>query len=490
MNFKKLLCMSLAVLSIFASAVSVGAQEAEEATVAETEAVLAEDGEAELMAITEVTSGVIIYECDTSKKTATAIGVTDVARAVNIPATVKSGSTTCNVTAIADGFCSGNQKIETVTFAPATNLTSIGENCFSYCPELYIVTFNTAAKIRSIGNNCFYYCPKLTNVVNLEKQTTLSDVGSSVFGLTPYMETKTDEFVMFANVLVKYNGTDTEVTVPNGTKAIADAFFGKDITSIDLGDDLVTIGNNAFYGCRSLESVTLPKTCTKVGDMAFAGCSSLKTVEYQGKLASIGFCSFANCSELTTFDYTGTGASSLTNIGECAFWNDRKLSHLDSGTIVNVNVGSFWNCFGDGPEAVYYYRIPNTVKTIAEGGYGNLWFSYVTIPESITGLASTAFGSTSGAKYVVVKGSTADDYFKNSNYSYIYYGDMNANGKISYDDIKTVAEYIAKGIKDLNYNMGKGVIADGDSDSSISTKDLNSIMSSIKAEYEAEKATQ
>ncbi len=476
--------MSLAALSIFASSSIVGAQEAED--VATEEAVLSED--AELFAIKEVTSGVIIYECDTTAKTATAIGVTDAAKGVVIPATVKSGNIECKITAIADGFCSNNQKIETVSFAGATNLTTIGENCFSYCPELYLVTFNTSAKIKSIGNNCFYYCPKLTatNVKNLEKQTTLNNVGSSVFGLTPFMDSQTAEFVMFANVLVKYNGTDTEVTVPTNTIAVADAFFGKEITSVNLGEKLTTVGNNAFYGCRSLKSVTLPSTCTTVGDMAFAGCTSLKTVEYDGGLTSVGFCSFANCSELVSFKNISTKASKLTNIGECAFWNDRKLSVLDSGTIVNVNVGSFWNCFGDGPEAVYYYRIPETVKTIAEGGYGNLWFSYVTVPESIEALASTAFGSTSGATYIVVKNSTADSFFKDSGYSYIFYGDMNANGKIQSNDIQTIADYIAKGINDLNTDSGRGVIADGDSDGNITMKDLFDALQSIKPEYEAE----
>jgi len=485
--------MSLAVLSIFSSTALVGAQEAEtaaEEAIAE-EAVLSED--AELMAITEVTNGVIIYECDTSKKTATAIGVTDAARGVVIPATVKSGSTTCNVTAIADGFCNGNQKIETVTFATATNLTSIGENCFSYCPKLYIVTFNTSAKIKSIGNNCFYYCPKLTNVANLEKQTTLTDIGSSVFGLTPYMDEQTNEFVMFANVLVKYNGTDTEVKVPSGTKAIADAFFGKDITSIDLGDKLVTVGNNAFYGCKNLESITLPATCTTVGDMAFAGCTSLKTVEYAGGLTSIGFCSFANCPELKTFKNTSSKASNLTTIGECAFWNDVRLYYLDVGEISNVNVGSFWNCFGQTPDeigAIYYYRIPDTVKTIAEGGYGNLEFAYVTVPNNLTAIASTAFGSTSAsATYVVTKGSIGNSFFSGTVNCYIFYGDMNANDNIEYNDIKTLAKYLAQGINDLNYNYGKGVIADGDNDGNITMKDLNDVFRSIKEDVEAEQAT-
>ena len=112
------------------------------------------------------------------------------------------------------------------------------------------------------------------------------------------MDAQTDEFVMLGNVLVKYNGSKTDVVLPDGTLAVADAFFGKGITSVDLGEDLITIGNNAFYGCRSLKSIEIPASCTKVGDMAFAGCTSLKTVEYKGGLTSIGFCSFANCSNL------------------------------------------------------------------------------------------------------------------------------------------------------------------------------------------------
>ncbi len=482
MNFKRLLCMSLAALSIFASSSIVGAQEAED--VATEEAVLAED--AELFAIKEVTSGVLIFECDTTAKTAKLIGLTDIAKGANIPATVKSGSIECKVTEIADGVGSGYTKLETVNFTNATNLTKIGENCFSYCPELYSVTFATkTGKITSIGNNCFYYCPKLNTVANIDKQTSFTEIGSSVFGLTPFMDSQTAEFVMFANVLVKYNGTKTSVKVPSDTVAIADAFFGKNITEIDLGDDLEIIGNNAFYGCKNLESISIPSSCTKIGDMAFAGCTSLKTVEYDGGLTSVGFCSFANCPELISFKNTSTKASKLTDIGECAFWNDRKLYYLDTGTIANVNVGSFWNCFGDGPEAKYYYRIPNTVETIAEGGYGNLWFSYVTVPESVEAFASTAFGSTSGATYVIVKGSVADEYFKDSGYSYVYYGDVTTDGIINAKDIKTIAGFIAQGINDLNYSFGQGVIADKDNDNDISIKDLNEIFRSIKKDYEA-----
>ncbi len=483
--------MSLAVLSVFTSTALVGAQEAEEAVeeVVSEEAGLSED--AELMADKEITSGNFTYSV--TGKQATLISFADTLRTVTVPASFKSGSTTYSVVAIADGVGSGNEKITNVNLATSTNLTSIGENCFSYCPNLDLVSLPKSGVLNSIGNNAFYYCPKLTAINNTDTQTKLTSIGSSVFGLTPFMESQTAEFVMFSNVLVKYNGTDTEVTVPSGTKAIADAFFGKDITSIDLGDDLVTVGNNAFYGCRSLESITLPSTCTTVGDMAFAGCTSLKTVEYAGGLTSIGFCSFANCPELKTFKNTSSKASELKTIGECAFWNDVRLYYLDVGEISNVNVGSFWNCFGQTPDeigAIYYYRIPNTVETIAEGGYGNLEFAYVTVPNNLTAIASTAFGSTSApATYVVTKGSIGNSFFSGSGYRYIFYGDMNANGKIEYNDIKTLAKYLAQGINDLNYNYGKGVIADGDNDGNITMKDLNDVFRSIKEDVEAEQAT-
>ena len=197
--------MSLAVLSIFTSTALVGAQEAEEAVeeIVSEEAVLSED--AELMAIKEVTVGIMVYECDTSAKTATLIAINETTstKGIIIPATVKSGTTECKVTAIADGVGSGLEKSAYITFYEATNLIEIGENCFSYCSSVHTVTLPPTSKIKSIGNNSFYYCPNLTNVVNLEKQTKLTNVGSSVFGLTPFMESQTAEFVMFSNVLVK-----------------------------------------------------------------------------------------------------------------------------------------------------------------------------------------------------------------------------------------------------------------------------------------------
>ena len=497
MKFKKLLSATLA-LMLAASTTSVVLGAEEMAVESSYEAELAE--EAELLATT-FTSGDFTYEVLTTKNVKI-IEISEKAEKAIIPATVKNESKTYNVTEIADGVGAELPKLTSINFATATNLTYIGENCFSYCPLVTTLTFPKTSKIDTIGSNAFYYCPKLATVENTAKLTKLNRVGSSVLGLSPYMNAQVDENVILGKVLVKYNGNDTDVTVPDGVTAIADAYFGKAIVNIDL-NDVTYIGNNAFYGCRNLESIELSGTVTEIGDMAFSGCTSLKSVTYGNSLTSVGFCAFANCSALESFKYVGSATPKLTDIGECAFWNCRALFYLDTGAIENVNVGSFWNCFGEVPEEVggmYYYKIPETVKTIAEGGYGNLGLAYVAVPDSVEAIASTAFGATDGAIFVTGKGTLADEYFTNSGYDSVHYGDMDTDGVVTALDIKTVASYIAEDIMakcaegetigdrdPLNYDGGTGVIADINGDGKITTADLAKIFQSIKEEYEATK---
>ncbi len=480
MNFKKILCLGLATLMLSCSGTAVLA-----------DSTSSEDGaQAQLLATSTVTSDGVVYEYDSAAQTAVAKSLASTtATTVKIAATANSYP----VVAIADNFCTGNTTVTTVNLADATNLKSIGDNAFAYCTNLKTVSFKTSGSVLSeIGNNAFYYCPALNTVSGIDNQTNLSKVGSCVFALTPFMAAKNDEFVMLANVLVKYNGSSAIVTVPETTTAIADAFFGKSITSIDLGS-VEYIGNNAFYGCRSLGEVSIPEACTEIGDMAFAGCSALAKVTYAGGLKKIGFNAFANCTSLASFENSAETASVLSYVGECAFWNCEKLGLLELGNIETVNVGSFWNCFSGSTDALSYYRVPTSVKAIGEGGYGNLSFTYITVPETVESIASSAFGNADGATYVTVKGSAADTYFASSNYKSVNYGDVNLDGKIAADDILTIEEHIAGGAtENMTSDIGDApaLVTDSDNNSKITLYDLFKIFSSIKEAYEAEKAAQ
>lgn len=91
--------------------------------------------------------------------------------------------------------------------------------------------------------------------------------------------TATALFVTEGNVLVRYNGTEKDITaLPSGITEIADrAFQEAAIRSINLSG-VTKIGNEAFMYCEELESVIVPNVVT-VGSYAFAGCTSLESIE-------------------------------------------------------------------------------------------------------------------------------------------------------------------------------------------------------------------
>lgn len=65
------------------------------------------------------------------------------------------------------------------------------------------------------------------------------------------------------------------------------------------GQGLLSIGNAAFSGCRSLETLVLPETLKTIGEAAFTGCSSLRELEIPEGVVSIGEAAFAGCTELS-----------------------------------------------------------------------------------------------------------------------------------------------------------------------------------------------
>ncbi len=73
---------------------------------------------------------------------------------------------------------------------------------------------------------------------------------------------------------------DTPVVIPQGVIKIGDeAFYScNQIPSISIPDGVVEIGDKAFGFCESLNSITIPESVTEIGDGAFAGCYELETI--------------------------------------------------------------------------------------------------------------------------------------------------------------------------------------------------------------------
>ena len=56
----------------------------------------------------------------------------------------------------------------------------------------------------------------------------------------------------------------------------------KKLETVNMLDNVTSIGNIAFFECSSLTSITIPDSVTSIGESPFFYCGSLATINYRG----------------------------------------------------------------------------------------------------------------------------------------------------------------------------------------------------------------
>lgn len=257
------------------------------------------------------------------------------------------------------------------------SITSFGSEVFSGCSSLTSVKLPSGLK--ELPSSTFYNCSSLETV---ELPKDLTAIGNNAFAGSAVRSLVIPAGITTLSGLGNCTSL-TSVTFAEDSKIIsigANALSATGLTSFDVPDTVVSLGQSAFANCRALATVSLSNSVTSIGERAFVGCTALSTVSLGGNLKSIGSEAFSGCTSLTAIDIPSS-VTDLSGFDNCTAL--KTVGFPDGFKVVTIKESAFASSGLTG------FEFGQTLQTVLEGAFA-----------SCGSLSSVSFsGSTSiGAK--------------------------------------------------------------------------------------------
>ena len=197
-----------------------------------------------------------------------------------------------------------------------------------------------------------------------------------------------------------FNEDGTSVSVTYGPDG--EGTYSGNVTvpaSVSIGGktySVTGIGENAFKGCSSLTSVTLPEGLKTIGIRGFDVCTSLENINFPSTLTSIGDYAFALCAALKGEIVLPAGVTSLP-IGAFAYCESITSLTLPS-TFKTIGIETFLNC-----KSLEAVNLPNGLTGIGESAFSVCSkLVSITLPQSLTDLGGNVFSGCTSLKSIAI----------------------------------------------------------------------------------------
>ncbi len=241
----------------------------------------------------------------------------------------------------------------------------------------------------------------------------------------------TDNGADGTNISWTYDGAGTLKLSGSGSTGFygeTDSFWGfsqpvpgwysyrSSITNIEVGQGIETLDSAVFAG-TSITSITLPSSVKHIGQLVFAGCGKLRTVNLNEELESIGNQAFKNTWVLPSL-YIPSTVSSIdatvfrdidlayvtfspsnpyfTKIDNALYNGDLtrliRVSDQFTGTLMLPStVTAIDDCACEAMTGITQVVLPYGLKSIGAGAFNLSGLTSVDIPDSVTEIGRSAF---------------------------------------------------------------------------------------------------
>ena len=276
---------------------------------------------------------------------------------VDIPANVEIGDSSFRQSGLEQVTVSGgsvgnyafhrSEDLKKIT----VNCETIGEEAFSGCD--YLIDITLGENVKTLGDKAFYTCDALERV---EIPSTVTDIGEKTFYSCPALKeaiiragtVKAGTFYncrALTTLIISDNATlDASFTVGNtyaketletvkierGEIGISAFNSCPNLTTVELGTGVTSVGDNAFSKCTALKSINIGDGVTSIGKNAFNGCTALTNANIGS--GAIGESAFNGCTILANV----TLGNGVTSIGRNAFLRCKALTSMDIGSSVRT----------------------------------------------------------------------------------------------------------------------------------------------------------
>ena len=304
--------------------------------------------------------------------------------------TIKQGEALPNFAAIYNGFKNGENE-SVLTKKPAFTCSATSTSA----PGTYDITMNGA----TAQNYDIKYVKGTLTIEESTEEPIITD-GNCINGIYYKFDTKN----MTAEVISGENKYTGNIVIPKSVKYNGRVYA------------VTGIGEEAFYYCSGLTSVTISTSIASIGDRAFHGCGDLISLQVEN--GNTIYDSRENCNAIieTATNTLVVGCENsfipdgITSIGGGAFSYRRGLTSV---TIPNSVTSIGWTAFEE--TGLTSVTIPNSVTSIDAYAFSGSYLTSITIPKSVTYIGQGAFSCHSMTSVQVESGNPVYDSRNNCN---------------------------------------------------------------------------